>query len=123
VTLAVDRIRSLDLTEESFTIDPGFDPKRYEAEAFGVAWEKPMTVVVRFSVDQAPCVRERQWHPTQRLRELADGRVELTLRAGGMFEIARWVLSWGDAAEVLRPQRLRREIESVLRSAARTYRR
>jgi len=65
VTLAVDRIRSIELGEDSFTVDPAFDPKRYEAEAFGVAWEKPVTVVVRFSADQAPYVRERQWHPTQ----------------------------------------------------------
>jgi len=123
VTLAVDRIRSLDLTEESFTIAPGFDPKRYEAEAFGVAWEKPMTVVVRFNPDQAPYVRERQWHPTQRLRDLADGRVQLTFRAGGMFEIVRWVLSWGDAAEVVRPPVLRREVVSMLQGAAAIYRR
>lgn len=123
VTLAVDRIRALELGEESFTVDPAFDPKRYEAEAFGVAWEKPMTVVVRFRADQAPYVRERQWHPSQCLRELADGRVELTFRAGGVFEIRRWVLGWGDAAEVVRPPALRREIAAMLRSAARTYRR
>src|SRR5437667_8629210 len=98
VTLAVDRIRGLELLEEAFEVDAGFDPKRYEAEAFGVVWEKPMTVVVRFSRDQALYVREREWHPTQRLRELRDGRVELTFRAGGMFEIRRWVLGWGDAA-------------------------
>jgi predicted DNA-binding transcriptional regulator YafY len=122
-TVAVDRIRSIELIEESFTVDPAFDPKRYEAEAFGVTWEKPLTVVVRFSADQAPYVRERQWHPTQRLRELADGRVELTLRAGGTFEIMRWVLGWGDAAEVVRPAALRREIASMLRSATATYRR
>ena len=82
-----------------------------------------MTVVVRFSADQAPYVRERQWHPTQRLRELADGRVELTFRAGGMFEIMRWVLSWGDAAEVVRPPALRQEIASTFRSAVAVYRR
>jgi predicted DNA-binding transcriptional regulator YafY len=122
-TLAVDRIRSLEVTEESFTVDPTFDPKRYEAEAFGVTWEKPITVVVRFSADQAPYVRERQWHPTQQLRELAAGRVELTFRAGGMFEIARWVLGWGDAAEVVRPPTLRQEIAAILTRSVAVYRR
>ena len=121
--LAVDRIGALELTEETFTNDPAIDVKRYEAEAFGVIWEKPMTVVVRFRADQAPYVREREWHPTQKLRELRDGRVELTFRAGGVFEIRRWILGWGDAAEVVRPPALRREIASMLQSAARTYRR
>jgi len=121
--LAVDRIRGLELTDETFTSDPAIDVKRYEAEAFGVVWERPMTVVVRFRADQASYVREREWHPTQRLRDLAGGRVELTLRAGGTFEIRRWVLSWGDAAEVVRPAALRREIASMLRRAATIYRR
>jgi hypothetical protein len=35
VTLAADRIWTIDLTDERFEPDPGFDPKRYEAEAFG----------------------------------------------------------------------------------------
>jgi proteasome accessory factor B len=123
VTLAMDRIRSLDLLEESFTVDPAFDPKRREAEAFGVEWEKPMTVVVRFHADQAPYVREREWHPTQKIRELRDGRVELTFRAGGAFEIIRWALGWGDAAEVVRPLALRREVATTLRNAVTMYRR
>lgn len=115
-TLAVERITDLRLTEEAFTVDPAFDPKRYEAEAFGIAWEKPMTVTVRFSADQAPYVGEREWHPTQRIRELKDGRVELTFRAGGRFEIVRWVLGWGDGAEVVGPPALRRDVsEAALR--------
>lgn len=120
--LAVDRIRQLELTDEAFTVDPAIDAKRYEAEAFGVVWEKPMTVVVRFRADQAPYVREREWHPTQRIRDLPDGRVELTFRAGGSFEIMRWILGWGDAAEVVRPMVLRREIARTLARAAASYR-
>lgn len=122
VTLAIDRVRSLELTDEAFAVDPTFDPKRLEAEAFGVVWERPMTVVVRFRADQAPYVREREWHPTQKLRELRDGRVELTFRAGGAFEIMRWILGWGDAAEVVKPTRLRRELERVLVNASQNYR-
>ena len=110
VALAIDRIRGLTLKDETFTVNPTFDLKKYETEAFGVMWEKPITVVVRFRADQAPYVREREWHPTQKLRTLRDGRLELTFRAGGAFEITRWILGWGDAAEVLRPAGLRSNI-------------
>ena len=119
--LALERIRSIDVLDETFIVDPNFDPKRYKTEAFGVAWEKPSTVVVRFRADQAPYVREREWHPTQRLRNLPDGRVELTFRAGGTFEIMRWILGWGDAVEVVRPASLRREVLAILRSASAGY--
>ena len=49
--------------------------------------------------------------------------VLVRFRAGGVFEILRWVLGWGDAAEVMRPPALRRGIAAMLRSAVRTYRR
>jgi predicted DNA-binding transcriptional regulator YafY len=112
--LALERIRSIDVLDETFTVAPDFDPKRYETETFGVAWGKPMTVVVRFRADQAPYVREREWHPTQRFRTLLDGRLEI--------EIVRWILGWGDAVELVRPTVLRREIATALDAAGRPYR-
>jgi proteasome accessory factor B len=120
-TLAVDRIRALKLTTTKFEVDPGFDADRYRRESFGVIWEKPMNVTVRFSAEQAPYVRERVWHPSQSIRELPDERIELSFHAGGVFEIARWVLSWGDAAEVIHPESLRRRIHSLLNGAVRAY--
>lgn len=121
VTLALERIRSLRLTEESFTVNADFDPKQYETEAFGVAWSQPMTVVVRFRADQAPYVREREWHPTQRFRTLRDGRLEMTFRAGGESEILRWILAWSDAAEVLKPTRLRSRVAGICRATTILY--
>jgi proteasome accessory factor B len=120
-TLAVDRIVAIDITESDFTMDPGFDLVQFRREAFGIVWEKPKNVTVRFTADQSPYVRERQWHPTQRIRELRDGRLELTFRAGGIFEITRWVLGWGDAAEVIRPGSLRNHLRGVLGAAASRY--
>jgi proteasome accessory factor B len=120
--LAVERIGKLEATNETFTPDPAIDVKRYEAEAFGVSWERAMTVVVRFSGEQAPFVREREWHPTQTLRDLPDGGIELTFRAGGVFEITRWVLGWGHAAEVVKPAALRRRVAAMVASTAARYR-
>jgi proteasome accessory factor B len=120
-TLAVDRIVAIQIMEFEFTLDPGFDVAQYRQEAFGVVWEKPKNVTVRFNADQAPYVRERVWHPTQRIRELRDGRVELTFRAGGTFEITRWVLGWGSAAEVIKPRHLRHHVQKMLAAALANY--
>ena len=102
--------------------DAAFDLKRHEAEAFGIVWERPMRVVLRFRAEQAPYVREREWHPTQQFRTLRDGRLEMRLRAGGTLEIARWILGWGDAVEVVGPATLRDRVRAALQSAARHYR-
>jgi proteasome accessory factor B len=119
--LAVHRIRDVEPTAEQFTRDPSLDLDHYEGESFGVMWDTPRTVVIRFGPGQAPYVRERVWHPSQTLRELEDGGLELTFRAGGQPEIVRWILGWGDGAEVVAPADLRVAVAQVLQGAAARY--
>lgn len=121
-TLAVDRLRSVSLSDTGFDVDPTFDPQQCRRNAFGVSWEHPIDVTLRFRPDQAPYIRERSWHPSQKLTELPDGGVELAFRAGGPFELRRWILGWGDAVEVIAPAELRDQIRRVLRAAASLYR-
>lgn len=112
-TLATERIVTLKLTESVFCSEPDNDLSRYENEAFGVTLEEAITVVLRIRPDQAPYVSEREWHPSQTIRSLADGGVELTFYAGGAFEIERWILGWGDAVEVIAPESLRKRVSST----------
>lgn len=121
-TLAIDRLLSVVLSKTEFEVDPAFDPRKCRQDAFGISWQDPVDVVLRFRADQAPYVRERAWHPTQRLSELPNGGVELAFRAGGPFEIRRWILGWGDAVEVISPLELRDELAQMLNSAICLYR-
>jgi len=120
-TLAVDRILSVVLSNTEFQLDPKFDPQKRRRDAFGVSCEDPVNVILRFRADQAPYVRERLWHPSQNLTDLSDGAVELAFRAGGPFEIRRWILGWGDAVEVVSPDALRKEPHQMLKSATANY--
>ena len=120
-TLAIDRLQSVIHSETEFQIDPQFDSKKCRQDAFGVSWEDPIEIVLRFRSDQAPYVRERLWHPSQEITNLPGGKLQLTFRAGGPFEIRRWILGWGDAVEVISPETLRREITNLLKSAVSTY--
>src|SRR2546426_12762464 len=49
----------------NWRVDSARAAARYANEAFGIIWEKPMTVVLRFRADQGPYVAEREWHSTQ----------------------------------------------------------
>jgi proteasome accessory factor B len=120
-TLSIDRLIALDVSVAEFEVDPTFDPEQCRRDAFGVSWSDPIDIVLRFRADQAPYVRERQWHPTQKLAELPDGGVQLAFRAGGLFEIRRWILGWGDAVEVISPDELRQAVQQMLISAASFY--
>ena len=121
-TLATHRIIGIELLKETFDVDQALDVNRFRQEAFGVVWDEPLDIVLRFRADQAPYVAERQWHPSQELRWLRDGRLEVSFRAGGGFEIRRWILGWGDAVEVIRPAVLPKDLQQTLQSAARLYR-
>lgn len=110
-TFALPRIAGVVVTKKKF-IKPGdFTPEEFFADALGVLGGRGNhDVVIRFSAAAADRVREREWHASQQLRELSDGRLELRMRLGALPEIERWVLGWGDAAEVIAPRELRQRV-------------
>ncbi len=61
--------------------------------------------------------------PALKLTDLPDSGVQRAFRAGGPFEIRRWILGWGDAVEVISPNNLREELRRVLRAAFSVYER
>ena len=123
-TYKVERIRSSTLTADRYEIPEEFDPDRWLAHSWGI-WSSDTTEVaqvrLRFDASVAARVRESVWHRSQRLTELPDGRVELQLSVAGIVEIRPWILTWGDAVEVLEPPELREVVASTVRRAAARY--
>jgi predicted DNA-binding transcriptional regulator YafY len=123
-TYKVERIRSSTLTADRYQIPEDFDPDRFLANSWGI-WSSEGTATVevrlRFDPSVAHRVREVVWHRSQRLVELPDGSVELTVRVAGIIEIRPWILSWGEAVEVLDPPELRASVRDAVRRAAARY--
>lgn len=111
------RIVSATPTGKTFTRPAKFELQKLLQDSFGVrSKEGDFVVVLRFDPSVADYLREKRWHPSQEVKELEDGGVEVGLRLGSLQEIERWILSWGGAARVLAPPEL---IERVRRAAAR----
>ncbi len=104
---ALERIREASVSAERFKKPADFDPDEYLKEAWGIVRGTLVTVKVAFAKAAAPYIRERLWHPTQKLRDLPDGRLELTLQVADTQEVRRWILGWGAQAEVLQPIAMR----------------
>ena len=121
-TFAVDRIKELRATDRRFSPRADFDFADYTASSFGVVAEPAVRVVVRFAGSHASIVRERTWHPSQRLADTADGGLVLEMQVGGTEELVSWILSFGPGAEVIEPERLRDEVASALERALAPYR-
>ena len=115
-TFVPARIQSVKATGKTFERSHKFSLEKRLRDSFGVhSGEGAYEVVIRFNARAADYVREKRWHPSQQLRELKSGGVELKLKLSSLAEIERWVLSWGGDARVLKPREL---VEAVRKSAA-----
>jgi predicted DNA-binding transcriptional regulator YafY len=81
----------------------------------------PHDVVVEFSKDKAALVALRDWHPSQQVRTLPDGRVSISLRVPSLAPIVSWVLEWGPHARAVAPRGLVLRVARELADASAQY--
>lgn len=122
-TFAVERIVKITETGDSFDIPASFTTQDRFRHLFGLMDGSPQAITIRFEPDVAYLLKERKWHPTQKVTRLRHGAVLATFEAGGLEELTSWVLSWGAQARVIAPSTLRKAVAAELTAAARQYRR
>lgn len=127
-TFALPRIRDVRVSKTKFKRPLDFSIGRFLGESFGVFTKPTKTKhVVRIAFDAfaASRIEERQWHPSQKIKQLSrdrGGGIELSLTLGNLEEIERWILSWGGHAEVLGPTELKERIANTVSALAANYR-
>jgi proteasome accessory factor B len=106
-TFAPARILAAKPTGKTYVRPRNFSLDKRLRDSFGVhSGQGEFHVTIRFSETVADFIREKRWHPSQQLRELPNGRVELRLRLSSLVEIQRWILGWGGHAVVTGPAAL-----------------
>jgi predicted DNA-binding transcriptional regulator YafY len=117
----VDRMQKIKLTEDSFTMPPGFSLESYLRHSFGMMREDLVRVKVRFHKSMSRYLLERRWHPTQKNKKLKDGSLELAFEVAGTKEVKTWILGFGSLARVLEPASLVKEVKEDLEKSLRSY--
>lgn len=118
----VDRIEDVYVENLHFAQPDAFDLQEHLAKSFGVFHgQGDVCVKVRFSSAAARYVEEGCWHPSQRLTRQKDGSLVAEFRLSTTEEIKRWILSFGEEAEVLEPEGLREEMARELHTLLRRY--
>lgn len=121
-TFAVSRIGEARMTPKTFAKPSDFSFPQHLANSFGVrTGAKLYEVRIWFDSLAAKLVRERVWHPSQKIEELEKGEVELKMTLNGLTEVKRWVLSWGQRAKVLAPDELIVRLEQDAAVLAENY--
>lgn len=119
-TFAIERMQKLSLQEERFTAHAELPPEAF-AHSLGVNRGRPERIVVSFGARIALYVREHTWHKSQKLQELPDGGVRMTLNVTADAALRTWVLGFGAFAKVESPSWLAEEILEQLDQAREAY--
>lgn len=117
---AVERIRCFTAGTRTFTARPDAEGEPF-AESLGVNQGTPQRVDIAFHARVAHYVRERDWHPSQQLKDETDGGVRLTLEVCCDWALRSWILSFGPDARVVSPSSLAAEILAQLSRAQDGY--
>ena len=127
-TFAVQRMKGIRILKKGFLRPDDFDVENYLGESFAIwrtasASEKPHQVRVRLDGWAARVAAERRWHPSQEVKSTPGkpDSVEILFELANFEEIIRWVLSWGNQAEVLAPKALRDKVRRELQMAVKRY--
>ena len=108
---AVERIKSVTPTNFPYQIPLHFDFDAFIEDSLTVMRGPRMTVELEFDKPTAAWVKDRIWHPSQQLKRLSKGRMQMTLAVADSREVVGWVLSFGGGARVVRPDTLRAAVE------------
>jgi len=114
-TFVPARIQKVESTGKTFERPERFSLEKTLRGSFGVhSGDRVSEVVIRFNNFAAGYIREKRWHPSQQLRELKSGGLEMRLKLSSLGEVQRWILGWSGNATVLQPP----ELVEAVRTAA-----
>lgn len=121
---ALDRIRSLSVTDSKFEIDPDFDAEAYFKECFGVVVHDDTMiekVVIRAFGQERYYLRDLPLHHSQREIGQGDDYADFELHLRPTIDFRNSLLSHGCRIKVLSPERLATQIYEMHVDAARLY--
>lgn len=107
---AVERIRSVTLTDHPYQLPLGFDLDAFVQDALTVMRGPRIEVELLFDRPTAAWAKDRIWHPSQRLMHVSRGRLRMVLSIAETRELTGWILSFGGGVTVIQPESLRKAV-------------
>lgn len=120
-TFRLDQILSLKRLDERFLPKPGMTAEKYFDGSWQIYSGEPVNVVIRFRGKSARIVLSRAHHATEQVEQVSPDEAIYRITVRGLEEIQRWVLGFGDDAEVIEPDQLRWNLAKVGQQIGRIY--
>lgn len=122
-SFAVDSISNVETLGKTFVKPADFDIEAWAASSIsGVLHNGPPAHVrVRFAPRVAKAAIAAQVVAERDVMPKDDGSAEITFRVDDVDELVRWILGWGDQAEILEPTDVRNRISGLAVSISEKY--
>ncbi|MCD6250174.1 MAG: YafY family transcriptional regulator [candidate division Zixibacteria bacterium] len=120
-TFRIDRVKKLKPTQQRFARKRGICAADYFADSWQLYQGAPVKVVVCFKGRAARIVTTSCHHLKEKVESIGEDEVLYRVTVNGTEEIKRWILGYGDEAEVLEPDSLRQELHAIGRHLARIH--
>jgi predicted DNA-binding transcriptional regulator YafY len=119
---AVPRFKSANLLDEPYEGKISSPEELFDGGMAIYNGVKAEEVVLEFEADVAHFVKERRWHPSQRITNLDQGRIRMQLEVGITPELTAWILGFGSSARALKPEGLIEELRNAAKRLTDLYR-
>ena len=103
----IDKISNLSVLDEYFEKDDKFSLTDYCNNSFGVYQEKPLNITLEFDKSVAEDVLNYHFHPTQKMKQLENGNIQVKFTSGGTYAICQELFIWGCNVKIKKPVELR----------------
>ncbi len=121
ISLAIERMENVRLTEDRSTRQHDLSPEKLHANSIGLGFGKPVRVRLHFDKVVAPYIRERNWHPTQKIKNFADGGLLLSMSVATDPELLSFIASYEPHVVVESPVSLRQWARERLKATLEAY--
>ena len=99
----VDKIEQLEILEEYFDKDEKFSLADYCKNSFSIYQEEPIDITLEFDKAVADDVLNYHFHPTQKVKQLENGNIQVKFKSGGTYAICQELFKWGTNVKIKRP--------------------
>ena len=99
----VDKIEQLEILEEYFDKDEKFSLADYCKNSFSIYQEEPIDITLEFDKTVADDVLNYHFHPTQKVKQLENGNIQVKFKSGGTYAICQELFKWGTNVKIKRP--------------------
>jgi predicted DNA-binding transcriptional regulator YafY len=115
---AVERVRSITLTDHPYQMPLGFDVEQYVQDALMIMRGRRIEVELLFSKKVAAWIKDKLWHASQETFPMKDGRLRMALKVADTEELLGWILSFGSQVKVVGPASLQTKVREEAKKIA-----